>query len=86
MPEGNRYWFPAKRHGWGWGLPQTREGRLVMLAFVALLVAGAAILLPRLGVAWFLAWAAALCVALVLVCWRKGEPPRWRWSGDARRK
>jgi hypothetical protein len=82
MDDGDRYWFPAKRYGWGWGPPQTWEGRLVMLAFVALLLVCVAVVLPRLGVAWFLACAAALCVVLALICWWKGEPPRWHWSGD----
>jgi hypothetical protein len=85
MAEG-RYWFPAKRYGWGWGPPQTWEGRLVMLGFVALLLVGIVVLLPWLGVAWFLAYASMLCIALVLVCWWKGEPPRWHWSGDTHGK
>jgi hypothetical protein len=85
MAEPPRYWFPAKRYGWGWGPPQTWHGWLVMLAFVGLLVAGVFLLLPAYGTPAFLAYAALLCVALVLVCWWKGEPPRWHWSGDADR-
>ena len=29
-----KYWFPAKRYGWGWGLPGTWQGWLVVAAFV----------------------------------------------------
>jgi hypothetical protein len=39
-----RYWFPAKRYGWGWGLPVTWQGWLV--AFIALTVAGGFVFPP----------------------------------------
>jgi hypothetical protein len=28
----------------------------------------------------FLLYVGALSAALVLICWRKGEPPKWRWG------
>jgi hypothetical protein len=28
----SRYWFPAKRYGWGWGLPVTWQGWAVLAA------------------------------------------------------
>jgi hypothetical protein len=28
-----RYWFPAKTYGWGWGLPSTWEGWLVLVGY-----------------------------------------------------
>jgi hypothetical protein len=31
MPDPPRYWFPAKTYGWGWGLPSTWEGWLVLV-------------------------------------------------------
>lgn len=43
-----RYWFAAKRYGWGWGMPLT--------------------------------WELAMSVVLVVICYKKGEPPRWRWG------
>jgi hypothetical protein len=30
-----RYWFPAKRYGWGWGSPATWQGWVVLLAWLA---------------------------------------------------
>ena len=74
------YWFPAKRFGWGWGLPNTWQGWAVFAAFFALLAAGAVVLLPRQRTVEFLAWALFLAVALVVVCLVKGEPPSWRWG------
>ncbi len=31
-----KYWFPAKRYGWGWGIPNTWQGWLVLAVFAAL--------------------------------------------------
>lgn len=69
------YWFPAKRRGWGWGPPVVWQGRAVLGVFFALVLAGAAVLLPRAGAAAFIAYTAVLCGLLVVVCWLTGEPP-----------
>jgi hypothetical protein len=82
MREEPRYWFPAKTYGWGWGLPTTWQGMLVMVAFVALVVFGAIRVLPRHGVFVFVAYTVLLGIALTFVCWWKGEPPRWRWGRE----
>ncbi len=73
-----KYWFPAKRHGWGWGWPQTWQGRVVLSIFFVLLGAGAALLLPDDRLALFLGYTVFLCCILMSVCYAKGEPPRWR--------
>ena len=74
------YWFPAKRYGWGWGLPTAWQGRVVMAVFGLLVLAGAIMQLPTYGPLVFVAYTACLCLALVAVCWIKGEPPSWRWG------
>ena len=74
------YWFPAKRYGWGWGIPTAWQGWAVLLVFFALLAAGAFWLLPSLGPMPFVGYTVLLSLALLLVCWLKGEPPRWRWG------
>ncbi len=84
MQTGARYWFRAKRYGWGWGLPMTWQGWLVLVAFIALVAAGAVLFPPRMMFAAYLLYIAILCIALVGVCWLKGEPPRWRWGDDER--
>jgi hypothetical protein len=76
--ESSRYWFPAKRYGWGWGLPRVWEGWVVMALFAALLLVGAFVLLPKYGPPTFIGYAASLCLVLVVVCWIKGEPPSLR--------
>ena len=81
-----RYWFRAKRHGWGWGLPLTWEGWVVLAAFIVLIVAGGLVFPPTRAPPAFIAFVVGLSVLLVAVCWLKGEPPRWRWGDDDRSK
>ena len=75
-----RYWFPAKRYGWGWGPPRTWQGWLVLAAFAVLLVLGAVLFLSRQQPGSFVLYSAILSVALVAVCYVTGEPPSWRWG------
>jgi len=75
-----RYWFYAKRYGWGWGLPATWEGWSVLIAYLALVIGGVPVLQVSRGTPAYIAFVGLLTVALVRVCWVKGEPPRWRWG------
>jgi len=80
VPAEQTYWFPAKRYGWGWGLPTAWQGWFVIAAFACLVFGGAVVLLPGYGPAAFVAYSVLLCLILVAICWLKGEPPRWRWG------
>lgn len=82
---GGPYWFPAKRYGWGWGLPITWQGWVVLAAYVGLIAVGVLVFPPHEALTSYLAYVAVLSLAFVGVCWWKGEPPRWRWGGDKRR-
>jgi Ca2+/Na+ antiporter len=78
----SRYWFPAKRYGWGWGFPITWQGWLVLAAFIGLVVAGAFLFPPRARLIAYLFYVAVLSLGLLAVSWLTGEPPRWRWGED----
>lgn len=71
-----RYWFPRKPpgHGWGWGLPQTWQGWLVFGGYFLLLIAGSVWLLPERAFS-YIALVFALSALLVYICAKKGEPP-----------
>jgi hypothetical protein len=81
MGEMPRYCFRAKRYGWRWGLPLTWQGWLVLAAFVVLLVLSAVVFSPATRPLAYALSVVVLSGALVGVCYRKGEPPRWRWGG-----
>jgi hypothetical protein len=76
----SKYWFPAKRYGWGWGPPRTWQGWLVLLGFFALLAAGAVVFLPKAQTGYFLVYTAVLVAGLIAICYATGEPPKWRWG------
>jgi len=80
MGPGGRYWFPAKRYGWGWGFPITWQGWSVFIGFLCLLLVGAVVLLSRGLIVGFVVYTIMLGMLFAGVCWLKGEPPRWRWG------
>jgi uncharacterized membrane protein YhaH (DUF805 family) len=84
MQTDRKYWFPAKRYGWGWGIPRTWQGWAVLVGFVALISAGTTLFPPRTELAAYLGYVVVLAAILIAVVWMTGEPPRWRWGEDRR--
>lgn len=78
-PPAPGYWFRAKRYGWGWGLPTAWQGWVVFGAYFVLVIGGA-IAFPQASMALFIAYEFILTCLLFVICWIKGEPPRWRWG------
>lgn len=77
----NRYWFKRKLYGWGW-TPATKEGWFVVIVWLFLFLANMKYIdrpffitdndfTPRMGILVFL---------LLIVCYTKGEKPRWQWG------
>jgi hypothetical protein len=75
-----RYWFPAKRYGWGWGLPCTWQGWAVLGGYCVLLPFAIWLFPPHLNMPGFVASVVGLSAGLVAICWATGEPPKWRWG------
>ena len=80
MSTSPHYWFPAKSYGWGWGIPSSWQGWVVLGAFAALLFGASVLFPPRTAPLAFGASIFVLGAALVAICYAKGEPPRWRWG------
>lgn len=80
MLESSKYWFPAKRYGWGWGLPCAWQGWAVLTAYVLVIAGILRFLAPTHRIGLVLLCAAAATAVLCMVCWFKGEPLRWRWG------
>ena len=70
------YWFHAKRLGWGWGLPATWQGWIVMIVWSLAIIANS--FLVAINIPLFLFLTLALTAALLAICYAKGEPPSWR--------
>ena len=64
------YWFPAKRYGWGWGVPNTWQGWVVVAVFAALISVGV-VCRGALGQWLFIAYASAVCLGLVVLAQRR---------------
>ncbi len=79
MNDGRRYWFPAKRYGWGWGPPTCWQGWVILAGWLVAMVTATILLMPRHLLA-FLSINLVMAVLLMLICYWKGEPPRWRWG------
>jgi hypothetical protein len=84
-----RPWFRGKKYGWGW-TPARVEGWLVLAAFVAAVALDVVVLryrtdhgvpVLRAMVSFYLCLT-LLVVALTVICWKTGEPPRWRWGNE----
>ncbi len=74
-----RYWFPAKRYGWGWGPPSTWQGWLVLITWIAVLT----LISPWLVVyspLLFALFVVGMIAIILAIAYAKGEPPHWRWG------
>ena len=77
MVDRDRYWFPAKRRGWGWGPPSVWQGWAVLIAILGANIVAAVALMPG-HVVGFLCFVLATVLLMLLICSVKGEPPAWR--------
>jgi hypothetical protein len=79
MDDSNKYWFPAKRLGWGWGPPRMWQGWAALLLWVAAFITGTVFFAPHhVGSLGFVGYVLLMTAVLFLICYIKGEPPRWR--------
>jgi hypothetical protein len=79
-PDGKSYWFPARRYGWGWGLPLTWQGWIVLTLFFVLFAVGIFVFPPDAALGSFVIYMLFPSLAFIAICLVKGEPPRWRWG------
>ena len=82
MADKQAHWFPAKRYGWGWGLPVSWQGWVILATYFGFVVAGFLMFPPQKDAGLFVGYIACLTALLVAICWLKGAPPRWRWGEE----
>ena len=69
------FWFPAKKHGWGWAPPTAWQGRWFLGAWIAAVVILSPLLHQRGGFQMFISFFLPMLAVLLVVCFVKGEPP-----------
>lgn len=80
------YWFKRKLYGWGW-TPARWQGWATLLFYLVFVVLDF-IRIDRVTyssgdtLGQFLPQAFLLTLVLIVVCYKKGESPKWQW-GDA---
>ena len=79
-PGEKKFWFPAKKYGWGWGPPNCWQGWLVVIIYIGLAVTGAILINPGKHLLFFIGYMVVLVALLCIVAWLKGEKPHWRWG------
>ncbi len=79
-----KLWFKAKRYGWGW-YPVTWQGWLAIAIFLVVILYFSSTIndnSPASEVILNFVLPIAISLFLLLVlCYRTGEKPRWRWGG-----
>ena len=74
-------WFKAKKYfGWGW-YPARWQGWVVLLVWFAPLLWLVSKLEHGMSGGLYLFLLALWVSVLLVVCWRTGERPQWRWAG-----
>ena len=77
---GHVYWFPARKYGWGWGLPKTWQGWFVLDAYIigmTGLLAFCFVLNSHPGLTStidFIVLGGLMTYVLIFICYEKGEP------------
>ena len=63
-------------------MPVKWQGWVVLFAYVAIVATGIIRFPPTRNMPAFLAVVVFGSLGFILVCWWKGETPRWRWGED----
>ena len=77
---GGQDWSWWALTGWGWGLPRTWEGWVVLAGYLALLALCLKVFPPHQNLPAFIISVHVLSGLLIAIYWWKGESPKWRWG------
>ena len=78
------YWFKRKLYGWGW-VPVKWQGWFAVAIFILFLVWNSLDLASKpvptdAELLWFFVSIVLLVAALIFICYKTGEKPRWQWG------
>lgn len=69
-------WFNKKRYGYGWGIPNSWQGWVTLLIYIALTMVTTAILPPNTG----LLFVGFYTLVLIIVVVKTSGKPSWNWD------
>ncbi len=81
-----KLWFKRKKYGWGW-IPVSWEGWMTLSFYLILVLS----LLRSVDIAQgstkdilinFLPRIIILTAILIVICYKKGETPKWTWGEE----
>lgn len=79
------YWFKRKLYGWGW-TPVRWQGWVAILAYITGLVILSRVVnqqsVPSDIIFYFLIPAFVWTIALITLCYKTGEQPKWQWGPE----
>jgi len=80
----NNYWFKRKTYGWGW-YPATWQGWLVTAMFIIFIIFNGInlesdITPTKADAIWFFSKSFCAVLILIVICYKKGESPKWQWG------
>ena len=80
-----RPWFRGKKYGYGWGIPTVKEGWLVLVSYILLIILDK-IQLGRTpssqALTFFVLQVLLASVLLLIICYATGDKLEWRWGDD----
>jgi hypothetical protein len=82
----DKYWFSAKRYGYGWGLPTKKQGWYVLIAYFLMMLLPTYLFVKaeeqdiERYVIYYLVYQFVLTAILIKVVKDHGPPPKWRWG------
>lgn len=80
-----KLWFKAKRYGYGW-YPVSCEGWTVTVLCIYAILKGTWYLGPtwslKTDLFYIFTRVFIPVICLLVICYAKGEKPRWRWGKD----
>lgn len=72
-----KYWFPAKKHGYGWGFPVTWQGWGVFVAYFTAVIVTLYLRSPYENSLLHIGLIFVYTTFLFIICLIKGEKPSW---------
>ena len=80
MEQAKKYWFRAKRYGWGWGSPSSWQGWGVLVLYIALNVGIFYFIDSKTDAGGYGIYFILSTLIFITICYFKGEKLGWRWG------